>query len=79
MSKQFKFTKAALEKLKHPIGDREERWYDLACEGLACYVQPQPSLKNHYMHVGVPLVMARMVSKEEQGDLDISVGLVKDR
>ena len=45
MSKQFKFTKAALEKLKHPIGDREDRWYDLACEGLACYVQPQPSLK----------------------------------
>ena len=30
------------------------------------------------MHVGVPLVMARMVSKEEQGEPDISVGLVKD-
>ena len=48
MTKKIKFTPATIAKLKHPTGKHPDKWYDLTCEGLACIVQPQPSLTKSY-------------------------------
>ena len=48
MTKKIKFTPATIAKLKHPTGKHPAKWYDLTCEGLACIVQPQPSLTKSY-------------------------------
>ena len=46
--KTIKFTPAKLASLKHPTGKNPDKWFDAACEGLAIFVQPQPSLKKSY-------------------------------
>ena len=48
MRKKIKFTKAKIDNLLHPDGKREDKWYDLTCEGLVVFVQPQPSLTKSY-------------------------------
>ena len=49
MTKQIKFVKTKLDKLPHPIGKRPAKYFAADCEGLAIFVQPQPSLKKTYM------------------------------
>ena len=47
--RNIKFTKAALENIRHT--DQLQKYYDKSCEGLACFIQPQPSLnKSYYAH-----------------------------
>jgi len=46
--KTIKFTPAKLAGLKHPTGTHPEKWFDAGCEGLAIFVQPEPSLKKSY-------------------------------
>ena len=46
--KTIKFAPTKLAGLKHPIGTRPEKWFDVWCEGLAIFVQPEPLLKKSY-------------------------------
>ena len=48
MRKKIKFKPTTIAKLKHPTGKHPDKWSDLTCEGLACVVQPQPSLTKSY-------------------------------
>jgi hypothetical protein len=53
-TKTIKFTPAKLAGLKHPTGKRPDKWFDAGCEGLAIFVQPEPSLKkSYYTHWGI--------------------------
>ena len=52
ITKSIRFTKAKLDALKHT--DKIQKYFDLTCEGLCIFVQPQPSLtKSFYAHFGV--------------------------
>ena len=49
ITKSIRFTKAKLDSLKHT--DKQQKFFDLTCEGLALFIYPEPSLtKSFYAH-----------------------------
>ena len=48
-NRNIKFTKTSLENIKHT--EQLQKYYDKSCEGLACFIHPEPSLnKSYYAH-----------------------------
>ncbi len=46
--KRIKFTKTNIEKLKHPTGNRPDKYFASNCPALAVVVQAEPSLVKSY-------------------------------
>ena len=52
ITKSIRFTKAKLDSLKHT--DKQQKFFDLTCEGLALFIYPEPShTKSFYAHWSV--------------------------
>ena len=55
--KSIKFTKAKLQSIKHT--DKLQKFFDLQCQGLCIFVQPEPTLnKSFYANWGVSKIDA---------------------